>query len=212
MIGVLNLQGGVVEHLDHLERLSITGVPVKKHNDFCNLAGLIIPGGESTCMARLIRIFGMEEVILREFRRGMKIWGTCAGAILLAKSIVGEAAYLGLIDIELERNSFGSQLDSFVSEACIPQVSPQPIPLTFIRAPRILRAGEDVNVLLRMNDYIAAAESPNVLVTVFHPELTGCIAFHRYFARKCGLDPLDETRVPSIDPSWNSTSWTRHAR
>ena len=212
MIGVLNLQGGVVEHLDHLGRLGIPGMPVKKQDDFTSLAGLIIPGGESTCMSRLLRIFGMEDVILREFRRGLKIWGTCAGAILLAGSVVGEPPHLGLIDIEIERNSFGSQLDSFVCEANIPQVAPQTIPLTFIRAPKILRAGQGVNVLLRMDDYIAAAESSDVLVTVFHPELTGCVAFHRYFARKCGLNPFDDRKISSIDPAWNSTSWTRYAR
>lgn len=163
-------------------------------------------------MSRLIRIFGIEDVILHEFRRGMKIWGTCAGAILLASSVVGEPPHLGLIDIEIERNSFGSQLDSFVCEANIPQVALQTIPLTFIRAPKILRAGQGVNVLLKMDDYIAAAESLDVLVTVFHPELTGCVAFHRYFARKCGLNPFDDTKISSIDPAWNSTSWTRHAR
>ncbi|HET6460989.1 MAG TPA: pyridoxal 5'-phosphate synthase glutaminase subunit PdxT [Syntrophales bacterium] len=212
MIGVLNLQGGVVEHLDHLERLGITGIPVKDPADFRKLSGLIIPGGESTCMSRLIRIFGIEKVILREYDRGMKIWGTCAGTILLASSISGESSHLGLIDIEIERNSFGSQLDSFVSEARIPQVAPHPIPLTFIRAPKILRVGEEVKVLLRIDDYIAAAESPNILVTVFHPELTGCVAFHRYFAKKCGFHPLDHKRIPVIDPAWNNKSWTRHAR
>jgi 5'-phosphate synthase pdxT subunit len=212
MIGVLNLQGGVVEHLDHLERIGIPAIPVKQQSDFAHLAGLIIPGGESTCMSRLIRIFSIEELILREFRRGMKIWGTCAGAILLAVAVVGEPPHLGLIDIEIERNSFGSQLDSFVCEANIPQIAPHTIPLTFIRAPKILRAGKGVNVILRMDDYIAAAESPDVLVTVFHPELTGCVAFHRYFARKCGLNPLNDREVASIDPAWNITSWTRHAR
>jgi pyridoxal 5'-phosphate synthase pdxT subunit len=212
MIGVLNLQGGVVEHLDHLKRLSIPCIPVKDPVDFHKLSGLIIPGGESTCMSRLMRIFGIEEVILREFKRGMKIWGTCAGTILLAKSIVGEPSYLSLIDIEIERNSFGSQLDSFVSEACIPQVAPHVLPLTFIRAPKITRAGEGVDVLLRMQDYIAAAESPNVLVTVFHPELTGCVAFHRYFAKKCGFDSPDHERISAVDPAWNSKSWTRQAR
>ena len=212
MIGVLSLQGAVVEHLDHLDRLGIPGIPVKDPADFRKLSGLIIPGGESTCMSRLIRIFGIEEVILREYKRGMKIWGTCAGAILLASSVVGESAHLGLIDIEIERNSFGSQLDSFVSEACIPRVASHLIPLTFIRAPKILRVGEGVNVLLRMEDYIAAAESPDVLVTVFHPELTGCVAFHRYFAKKCGFHPLDHKRIPAIDPAWNNKSWTRHAR
>lgn len=212
MIGVLNLQGGVVEHLDHLERLGIPAIPVKEQSDFAHLAGLIIPGGESTCMSRLIRIFAIEEYILREFRRGMKIWGTCAGAIILAGAVVGEQPHLGLIDIEIERNSFGSQLDSFVREANIPQVASETIPLTFIRAPKILRAGKGVSVLLKMDDYIAAAESPDVLVTVFHPELTGCVAFHRYFARKCGLNPFDDRKISSIDPAWNSTSWTRHAR
>jgi 5'-phosphate synthase pdxT subunit len=212
MIGVLNLQGGVVEHLDHLERLGIPAIPVKEQSDFARLAGLIIPGGESTCMSRLIRIFGIEEIILHEFRRGMKIWGTCAGAIILAGAVVGEQPHIGLIDLEIERNSFGSQLDSFVREANIPQVASETIPLTFIRAPKILRAGQGVKVLLRMDDYIAAAESPDVLVTVFHPELTGCVAFHRYFARKCGLKPFDDTKISSVDPAWNSTSWTRHAR
>jgi len=212
MIGVLNLQGGVVEHLDHLSRLGIPAISVKEKDDFTHIAGLIIPGGESTCMSRLIRIFGIEEYILREFRRGMKIWGTCAGAILLAGAVVGEPPHLGLIDIEIERNSFGSQLDSFVCEANIPQIASQTIPLTFIRAPKILRAGKGVSILLKMDDYIAAAESPDVLVTVFHPELTGCVAFHRYFARKCGLNPLNDREVASIDPAWNITSWTRHAR
>ena len=140
----------------------------------------------------------------------MKLWGTCAGAILLARTLTGEEPHLGLIDIEVERNSFGSQLDSFACEAPIPKLSPEPLPLTFIRAPKILKAGKGVEVLLRIGDFIAAAESPDVLVTVFHPELTGCLAFHRYFARKCGLQPRAEEA--SLDPSWDRTSWTRLAR
>ena len=212
MIGVLDLQGGVAEHIDHLERLGIPGKPVKEPGGLKDLAGLIIPGGESTCLSRLIHIFCIKEAIIREFKGGMKIWGTCAGAILLAKTIVGESPCLGLIDLDIERNSFGSLLDSFACEADIPRISSDPVPLIFIRAPKILRVGPDVNVLLQMNDYIVAAESPEVLVTVFHPELTGSIAFHRYFARKCGLDPLDESKIPSIDPAWNNKSWTRLAR
>ncbi|MFA4916539.1 MAG: pyridoxal 5'-phosphate synthase glutaminase subunit PdxT [Syntrophales bacterium] len=207
VIGVLDLQGGVLEHLDHLKRLGIKGIRVKNPPDFTNLAGLIIPGGESTCLARLIDIYGFRDIIIREFQRGMKIWGTCAGAVLLAKSVVGESPHLGLIDIEIERNSFGSQLDSFTGEAVIPRVSSQNIPLTFIRAPKITKVGRSVNVLLRIEDYIAAAESPDVLVTVFHPELTGCFAFHRYFACKCGLELLDKTEAPVIDPTWNNKSW-----
>jgi 5'-phosphate synthase pdxT subunit len=140
----------------------------------------------------------------------MKLWGTCAGAILLAGTLTGEARHLGLIDIEVQRNGFGSQLDSFACEALIPKVLTEPAPLTFIRAPKILRVGEGVEVLLRIGDFIAAAESPSVLVTVFHPELTGCLAFHRYFARKCGLLPLAEGTV--CDLSWNMTSWTHLAK
>jgi 5'-phosphate synthase pdxT subunit len=211
-IGVLDLQGDIVEHLDHLERLGLTGVRVKEPTDFTHLAGLIIPGGESTCLFRLLNIFGIKEIIIREFQRGLKLWGTCAGAILLAKSIVGEAPCLGLIDIEIRRNAFGNQLDSFTSEALVPRVAPQPIPLTFIRAPKITQVGVGVDVLLQLNDYIAAAESPNILVTVFHPELTPSLAFHRYFALKCGLKPLKDETSSLSDPTWDSKSWTRHVK
>jgi 5'-phosphate synthase pdxT subunit len=211
-IGVLNLQGGVVEHLDHLERLGIEASPVKEAADFQDLVGLIIPGGESTCLSRLLRIFALDDVIISAFRGGMKIWGTCAGAILLARSLVGEAPHLAVMDIEVERNSFGSQLDSFTSEALIPAVAAQPLPLTFIRSPIITKVGDGVEVLLEKGGFIAAAESEDVLVTVFHPELTGCVAFHRYFARKCGLEPYDESRIPDIDPDWGNRSWTRLAR
>jgi 5'-phosphate synthase pdxT subunit len=89
--------------------------------------------------------------------------------------------------MEIERNSFGSQLDSFTREALVPRVSPSPLPLTFIRAPKINKVGEDVDILLRIDDYIAAAENDRVLITVFHPELTESLAFHRYFAVKCGV-------------------------
>jgi len=212
MIGVLDLQGDVVEHIDHLERLGVAGIKVKEPADFTHLTGLIIPGGESTCLFRLLNIFGIREVILREFQRGLKLWGTCAGAILLAGKIIGETPCLGLIDIEIQKNAFGSQLDSFTTEASVPRVASQPIPLTFIRAPKITRAGSDVDVLLRQDDYIAAAESLDVLVTVFHPELTPSLAFHRHFALKCGLKPSMDEESSMIDPTWDSKSWTRYTR
>ena len=202
----------MVEHLDHLERLGISARPVKEDADFENLAGLIIPGGESTCLSRLLRIFSLDAVITREFHRGMKIWGTCAGAILLAKTVTGEAAHLALIDIEVERNGFGSQLESFACEALVAAVAPEPLPLTFIRAPKITQVGPGVQVLLKMGGFAAAAESAGVLVTVFHPELTASLAWHRYFARKCGLDPYDESQIASLDPNWNKNSWTRFTR
>jgi 5'-phosphate synthase pdxT subunit len=190
------------------------GIPykkVKQAEDFADLAGLIIPGGESTCLARLLSIFELKDVILQHRRRGMKIWGTCAGAILLANKVVGDQSCLGLIDIEIERNSFGSQLDSFVSEARMEAVSDEPIPLTFIRAPKILRVGSDVKVLLRIGDYIAAAENDSILVTVFHPELTGCLALHRYFALKCGLNNITKN-ASAVSRDWENVSWMKLAR
>ncbi|MBA4398167.1 MAG: pyridoxal 5'-phosphate synthase glutaminase subunit PdxT [Syntrophus sp. (in: bacteria)] len=208
-IGVLDLQGSVFEHLEHLERIGVSCRPVKTPADILNLRGLIIPGGESTCLSRLMSIFGIADAIEAAFAQGMYIWGTCAGAILLASGVIGESSHLGLIDMDIERNSFGSQLDSFTATAIIPQISDDYLPLTFIRAPKIRRTGPGVAVLLTIDDYIAAAESDRVLVTVFHPELTGSVAFHRYFARKCGVSALDESRVPDVDPSWNRCSWMR---
>jgi pyridoxal 5'-phosphate synthase pdxT subunit len=210
IIGVLDLQGGVHEHVEHLESLDIVYRKVKQPSDFADLAGLIIPGGESSCISRLLNIFEIRDVLLKAHGGGMKIWGTCAGAILVAREVVGEKPCLDLIDVVIERNSFGSQLDSFVCEALIPTVSAKPVPLTFIRAPKITGAGKDVNVLLKIDDYIAAAENENVLVTVFHPELTGSLAFHRYFALKCGLNPAADSE-DYIDPQWNVVSWTKHA-
>ncbi len=210
-MGVLDLQGGVHEHLEHLERLGISYKKVKQAGDFTDLAGLIIPGGESTCLARLLHIFDLKDVIRQHQQLGMKIWGTCAGAILLANRVIGEESCLGLIDIEIERNGFGSQLDSFKSEAFIEAVSDEPVPLTFIRAPKIRNAGKGVTVLLRIDDYIAAAESDNVLVTVFHPELTGCLAMHHYFALKCGLNPMSEN-PGEINRTWKTVSWMKLAR
>jgi 5'-phosphate synthase pdxT subunit len=210
VIGILDLQGGVHEHLDHLERLGVSSRKVKQASDFADLAGLIIPGGESSCISRLLNIFEIKDVLLQAHRNGMKIWGTCAGAILLARKVVGENPCLGLIDIIIERNGFGSQLDSFVSEALIPAVADEPIPLTFIRAPKITGVGKEINVLLKIDDYIAAAESEDILVTVFHPELTGCLALHRYFTIKCGLK-LAANSHDYIDPLWKSSSWTKQA-
>lgn len=188
MIGVLDLQGGVVEHLNHLRRIGIEGCRVKKSSDIRGLKGLILPGGESTCLAGLLKVFRLDEAILKQHHQGMKIWGTCAGAILLAKKITGETPHLALMDLEIERNGFGCQLDSFSRQAVIASVSTQPIPLIFIRAPKIINVGKGVNVLLKLDDYIAAAETPDLLATVFHPELTDDFSVHKYFLRKCGLD------------------------
>jgi 5'-phosphate synthase pdxT subunit len=208
VIGVLDLQGGVQEHLDHLRRIGVAGRPVKRASKLEGLAGLIIPGGESTCLSRLLNIFGLREEIEAHYRQGLKLWGTCAGAILLARENVGEAPFFGLIDMAISRNAFGSQLDSFNCQALAPLVAREPIPLTFIRAPKIVQTGPGVRVLLSMDDYIAAAEDDRILVTVFHPELTPSLAFHRYFARKCGLNPVGSDEM-EVDPAWTPQSWIR---
>jgi 5'-phosphate synthase pdxT subunit len=205
-IGILDLQGGVVEHLEHLQRLGVPAVRVKKAADFADLAGLIVPGGESTCLSRLLRITGLDQVIRERHGAGLPIWGTCAGAILLAREIDGESAHLGLMDIRIARNAFGSQLDSFKAMARVPSVAADPIPLTFIRAPKIVHLGEGVRSLLQIDDFHAAAEDDRTLATVFHPELTPSLAFHRYFARKCGIQPIDGDERP-----WRPEDWTRLA-
>jgi 5'-phosphate synthase pdxT subunit len=207
-IGVLDLQGGVVEHLEHLAALGVPARRVKKTADFDGLSGLIVPGGESTCLIRLLRRYGLDREIEKGFHRGLKLWGTCAGAILLAREILGEASSLGLMDISIQRNAFGSQLDSFTLTADVPGVDPDPIPLTLIRAPKILRLGEGVSSLLEIDDYYAAAEDKDILVTVFHPELTASLAFHRYFVRKCAI-PLPAHRGHKA--GWRADSWTGYA-
>lgn len=212
-IGVLDLQGGVQEHLAHLAKIGVASKPVKGAEDFADLAGLIIPGGESTCLRRLLDIFELKASITQAFQRGLKLWGTCAGAILLAAENLDERPYFGFIDIVVKRNAFGGQLGSFQCQARVPQVAPTPIPLTFIRAPKILRVGADVEVLLRLDDHIAAAETDAILVTSFHPELTSSTVFHRYFAHKCGLvTTTDADSEVVVDQDWSSTDWMRLAR
>jgi len=207
-IGVLDLQGGVVEHLHHLAALGVPSRRVKRVADFDGLTGLIVPGGESTCMIRLLRRYELDREIEERSRAGLKLWGTCAGAILLARDVLGEPASLGLMDIQIQRNAFGSQLDSFNLTVEVPAVDPEPVPLTFIRAPKIRRLGTGVTSLLKIDDYYAAAEDRDTLVTVFHPELTPSLAFHRHFARKCKIE-VPTRQVTRAD--WRADSWVGFA-
>lgn len=206
-IGVLDLQGGVLEHINHLQAIGIDAVRVKKAEHFETLAGLILPGGESTCLTRLLNIFNLIKPLKSAFNDGMKVWGTCAGAILLSTEVENEKPHLGLMDIKIARNAFGFQVDSFKTSVLVPLVSNQPVDLTFIRAPKIKYAGNDVNVLLQIDDYIAAAESKMCLATVFHPELTQSPVFHKYFVQKCGLQ-YSNTICDNLD----RTSWMKYAR
>ncbi len=182
-IGVLSYQGSVEEHMKSLGRLDgVEALEVKTLAALETVDALILPGGESTTIAKLLNIFCLAEPIKERIKNGMPVWGTCAGLILLAKSIVGEKAHLALMDITVRRNAYGRQLDSFRSDALIPAVSEKPVPLVFIRAPWIESVGNGVEVLCELNSHIVAARQDNMLVTSFHPELTDDLSFHKYFA------------------------------
>ncbi|CQR70783.1 Glutamine amidotransferase subunit PdxT [Sporomusa ovata DSM 2662] len=191
-IGVLALQGAVQEHLDCLHSLpGVTGIAVKKAADLNGIDGLILPGGESTAIGKLLQEFQLTPLLIAKIRAGLPVWGTCAGMILLAKTIVDQpSCHLGLMDITVQRNAYGSQLNSFTTNALIPAVSSAPLPLVFIRAPYVAKAGPNVKVLATVADKIVAVEQGNMLATAFHPELTGNLEFHKYFVAKTGKQKI----------------------
>lgn len=187
-IGVLDIQGSVQEHLQKLFMLSVEigfqVVRVKMPADLEGVDGLIIPGGESTTIGMLLRRFGLRDAILSRAAEGMAIWGTCAGAILLAKNISGEqkADTLGLMDIEIVRNGYGRQLDSFEGVAVFNDID---VPAIFIRAPKIVSVGNGVEVLAKYKEDIIACRQGKLMATTFHPELTDDLSVHRYFIQDC---------------------------
>lgn len=182
VVGILALQGSVQEHRKALEAVgSVEVLEVKTPAALAQADGLILPGGESTTIAKLLRGFGLFGPLRERILMGMPVWGTCAGMILLAKEIVGEPAHLDVMDVTVRRNAYGRQIDSFSCVKTIPVFSQEPIPLVFIRAPWIERAGEGVQVLCRVGGKIVAARQENMLATSFHPELTGNLCVHRTF-------------------------------
>lgn len=182
-IGVLAMQGSVEEHLRMLARLDdVQGFAVRTCDELALADGLILPGGESTAQARLLRDFGLLDVLVERIRAGLPVWGTCAGLILLAGDIVGEQPHLGLMAVTVRRNAYGRQLDSFRRQISLPAVSAQPVDLVFIRAPWIEQVQAPAEVLATVDGHIVAARQGRMLGTSFHPELTGDPAFHRYFA------------------------------
>jgi pyridoxal 5'-phosphate synthase pdxT subunit len=183
-IGVLALQGAFREHLDTLKSIGVEGVPVRLPADLEGVSGLILPGGESTTMRRLIDRWGLGQPILDLAERGAPLFGTCAGMIVLAREIAGgEAPILPLLDVTVERNAFGRQLDSFEAELDVPVLGAQPVHGVFIRAPIVDRTGPNVDVLARLDDgRIVAVRERNIIATAFHPELAGETRFHRLVA------------------------------
>lgn len=185
-IGVLSLQGSVAEHLAALSTLrGVKPVEVNSSAGIKSVDGLIIPGGESTTISRLLKIFEMEAPLKRRIEKGMPVWGTCAGMILLAKEVLGENSHLALMDISVRRNAYGRQLGSFRTTLPIPELSTHPIECVFIRAPWVERVWGDTCVLAEENGHIIAARQRNMLVTSFHPELTDDTSIHSAFVAMC---------------------------
>ncbi|MEJ2606221.1 MAG: pyridoxal 5'-phosphate synthase glutaminase subunit PdxT [Anaerolineales bacterium] len=187
-IGVLALQGDFAEHIVMLRRIGVETVEVRLPEQLEEIDGLIIPGGESTTIGNLATQYKIMAPIKR-FGKRHAIWGTCAGAILLASEVQRKQPLLKLMDISIERNAFGRQVDSFESDIYVPALeSPQePFPAVFIRAPIIKQTGKAVEVLARLPadngspEIIVAAQQDRLLATSFHPELTHDDRFHRYF-------------------------------
>jgi 5'-phosphate synthase pdxT subunit len=182
-IGVLALQGDFAEHISALERLGAATGGVRLPEQLGGLDGLIIPGGESTTIARLLHEWSLNEPLRERARDGMAVWGTCAGAILLAEHAPGlDRPGLRLMDMEVERNAFGRQVDSFEAVLDVPDLGPAPYPAVFIRAPRIVRLGARARALATLDDgTVVAARQERLLATAFHPELTDDLRFHQYF-------------------------------
>lgn len=182
-VGVLAIQGAVAEHLELLNQIpDVCAQEVKYLDELNEVDGLIIPGGESTAIGRLLRDFNLLQPLKERILNGMPVWGTCAGMILLAKSLENDpTVHLGVMDITVERNAYGRQLGSFTTEVEIEKISSNKIPLIFIRAPYVTQVKSDVDILLEVNDHIVACQQKQMLATSFHPELTKDTSFHRYF-------------------------------
>ena len=183
-IGVLAVQGDFAEHLATLRTIGVPGVEVRLPADLEGLDGLILPGGESTTMRRLIDRWGLRQPILELARSGAPVYGTCAGMIILSRELAdGEDPVLALLDVAVRRNAFGRQLDSFETELAVPILGDQPVHAVFIRAPIIERTGPGVDVLARLDDgRVVAVRERNIVATAFHPELAGETRFHRLVA------------------------------
>jgi 5'-phosphate synthase pdxT subunit len=189
-IGVLALQGAFIEHIEVLKKLGIDVVEVRLPQDLTELRGLIIPGGESTTILKLMHIYSLFQPLRDRVQGGLPVLGTCAGMICLAKTVLNsQYSYLeplGVMDIEVRRNAFGRQVDSFEIDLPIPALGEKAYHAVFIRAPLISGVKSNVEVLARLADgVIVAARQNNLLVSSFHPELTDDSRFHKYFLGIC---------------------------
>lgn len=181
-IGVLAFQGAFIEHIEHIKALGHNHILVKTIEDLEKIDGIILPGGESTTMGKLLKDTGLLIPLREKILNGLPAWGTCAGMILLAKEIENQKdSYLNVMNIRVKRNAYGSQIESFSSEEFIDEFSSAKIPLVFIRAPYITSYGKTVKPIFFLNNNLVAARENNILVTSFHPELTSNLEVLKYF-------------------------------
>ena len=185
---MLALQGDFREHLAVLRGLGADAVPVRRPSELSAVDGLVIPGGESTVIDKLSRAFGMQEPLRDAIGGGLPVYGTCAGLILLADTILdgieGQESFGGL-DVAVRRNAFGTQVDSFEADLDVPALGDEPVHAVFIRAPVVEIVGDGATPLAQLDDgRVVAVEQGNVMGTSFHPEVTGETRFHSYFLEK----------------------------
>jgi len=184
VVGVLALQGDVREHLIALGGLGVTARPVRRAAELAVLDGIVIPGGESTTICRLLDVFELRAPLVERLRAGLPAFGSCAGMIVLANEILDgrpDQRPLQAIDIVVRRNAFGRQVDSFESDLQIAGIDGEPVRGVFIRAPWVERTGPDVTVLARVGEHPVAVRQGNVLATSFHPEVSGDDRLHALF-------------------------------
>jgi 5'-phosphate synthase pdxT subunit len=190
-VGVLALQGAFIEHEKTLRYLGANPVEVRLPDHLRALDALIIPGGESTTIGKLAVTFNLLDP-LRAFARNKPIWGTCAGMIFLAKDIGRDQPLIGVMDIQVNRNAFGRQVDSFETDLAVSEIGADPFHAVFIRAPLVTSVGKNVQILARLEDgEIVAVRQGHWLATAFHPELTPDDRFHRYFLREVAGLPVE---------------------
>lgn len=185
VVGILAVQGDFAMHSKMLDRLGARWRLIKHAQELSEIGGLILPGGESTTMLKLFALEGMDKAIVNFAEEGKPVFGTCAGTILLAKEVVpAQGGHLGLLDLTVERNAYGRQIDSAVRMGECPELSDQPVEMVFIRAPIIRRVGERVRVLGKAEGLPVLVEQGNLLAATFHPELTQDETIHKYFLEK----------------------------
>ncbi|HSP47388.1 MAG TPA: pyridoxal 5'-phosphate synthase glutaminase subunit PdxT [Clostridiaceae bacterium] len=197
-IGVLAVQGAFREHLEALKKLGVRGVEIRKKSDLMNhsIDGLILPGGESTVMGKLLRELDLFEPLKAAIEEGMPVLGTCAGLILLAKSLGKDSTvHFGTMDITVVRNGYGRQLGSFSTPGDFKGIGT--VPMVFIRAPYIEQVSDKVEVLSMVDGRIVAARQDSIVVTAFHPELTEDLSIHRYFL-SLPSSSVNEDRYPQV--------------